>query len=150
MLDIQLRYSRIEFCFRLGCHLAALFALTLSDLVFVVTASFGIAILLSLISLLSEPGRGRRRRIYSIALSGRHSELRYGASILEVDQPWLSFFSEFLMVLNFRPVPATGRGQQRPIRVVIWPDTLTEVEDRRLRRYLRFDCQGSTHADNAH
>lgn len=140
MLDLQLRYSRVEFCFRLSCHLAALFALTLSDPVFVISALFGIGILLSLISLLSEPGGGRRRRIYSIALSSHHSELRYGDRIVEVDLPWLSFFSEFLMVLNFRPVPATGSRPGRPIRVVIWPDTLSEAEDRRLRGYLRFNC----------
>jgi hypothetical protein len=59
---------------------------------------------------------------------------------VEVDLPWLSFSSEFLMVLNFRPVPATGSRPRRPIRVVIWPDTLSDVEDRRLRRYLRFNC----------
>ena len=140
MLDLQLRYSRIEFCFSLSGHLAALFALTLSDLVFVVTALFGIGILLSLVALLGESGGGRRRRIYSIALSRRHSELRYGDRVVEVDLPWLSFFSEFLMVLNFRPVPATGSRPKRPIRVVIWPDTLSETEDRRLRRYLRFNC----------
>ena len=140
MLDLQLRYSRIEFCFRLSCHLAALFALTLSDLIFVITALVGSGILLSLTALLGEPGGGRRRRIYSIALSRRHSKLRYGDRVVEVDLPWLSFFSEFLMVLNFRPVPATGSRPGRPIRVVIWPDTLSEVEDRRLRRYLRFNC----------
>ena len=91
MLDLQLRYSRVEFCFRLSCHLTALFALTLSDLVSVISALFGIGILLSLISLLSEPCGGRRRRIHSIALSSGHSELRYGDRIVEVDLPWLSF-----------------------------------------------------------
>ena len=42
MLDLRLRYSRVEFCFRLSCHLTALFALTLSDLVSVILALFGI------------------------------------------------------------------------------------------------------------
>lgn len=140
MIDLTLRYSRIEFCFRLSCHLAALFALTLSDLIFVITALVGSGILLSLTALLGEPGGGRRRRIYSIALSRRHSKLRYGDRAVEVDLPWLSFFSEFLMVLNFRQVAPTGSRPGRPIRVVIWPDTLSEVEDRRLRRYLRFNC----------
>jgi hypothetical protein len=59
---------------------------------------------------------------------------------VEVDLPWLGFFSEFLMVLNFRQVPAAASRPGRPIRVVIWPDTLSETEDRGLRRYLRFDC----------
>ena len=140
MLNLQLQYSRIEFCFRLSCHLAALLALILSDLVVVITAVFSFGILLSLIFLLRESGGSGRWRVYSIILSHRHSELRYGDRIVEVDLPWLDFFSEFLMVLNFRPVPAAGSRPGRPIRVVIWPDTLSETEDRGLRRYLRFDC----------
>ena len=141
MLILQLQFSRIEFCFRLSCHLCALFALTLSDLYLAAHLLFGLGILASMIDLLQELGQGHHRRIHSIALSSQYNEVCYADRILEVDQPLVTFFSEFLIVLKFPSVEDSGKWPRRQIRVVLLPDMLSEVEHRRLRRYLRFDCQ---------
>jgi len=47
------------------------------------------------------------------------------------------YFSEFLLVLNFRP--EAEKGAAKAIHLVLWPDSLARRENRRLRRYLRFD-----------
>ena len=47
------------------------------------------------------------------------------------------YFSEFLLVLIFRP--EAEKGAARVVHLVLWPDSLERIEDRRLRRYLRFD-----------
>ncbi len=47
------------------------------------------------------------------------------------------YFSEFLLVLIFRP--EAEKGTARVVHLVLWPDSLERIEDRRLRRYLRFD-----------
>jgi hypothetical protein len=51
--------------------------------------------------------------------------------------PGVIYFSEFLLVLNFRP--EAEKGAAKAIHLVLWPDSLARRENRRLRRYLRFD-----------
>ena len=55
----------------------------------------------------------------------------------------MAYFSEFLLVLSFRP--ETEKEAAKVVHLVLWPDSLerSESEDRRLRRYLRFDLPAS-------
>lgn len=140
MLDLPLRRSRLEFCFRLACHLYALFALTLTDLPRPLLTCLGFGILASLVYLLREHGSEHHGRVRSIVLSKEHNQLCYGDTVLDVGPPQASFFSEFLIVLNFKATAAGGKRLRGKIPVVIWPDTLSVAAERRLRRYLRFEC----------
>ena len=48
----------------------------------------------------------------------------------------LIYFSEFLLVLIFRP--EAEKGTARVVYLVLWPDSLERIVNRRLRRCLRF------------
>jgi hypothetical protein len=139
MLNLPLRRSRLEFCFRLACHLYALFALTLTDLPWPLLTLLGFGIVASLAYLLREYGRGRQGRVHSIVLGREHNQLCFGDRVLDVGPPQASCISEFLIVLNFKQTTGGKRLRGR-ISVVICPDTLAVAEARRLRRYLRFEC----------
>ncbi len=63
--------------------------------------------------------------------------ISYRGRLNETAPPSLIYLGEFLMVLSLRCNKAKGPAEY--IWLVLWPDSLMPPEDRRLRRYLRFD-----------
>ena len=55
--------------------------------------------------------------------------------------PSVIYFSEFLLVLSFRP--EAEKEAAEAAHLVLLPDSLEYSEDRRLRRHLRFDLPTS-------
>ena len=55
--------------------------------------------------------------------------------------PSVIYFSEFLLVLSFRP--EAEKEAAEAAHLVLLPDSLEYIEDRRLGRYLRFDLPDS-------
>ncbi|NQV70550.1 MAG: hypothetical protein HQ498_11035 [Pseudohongiella sp.] len=79
-------------------------------------------------------------------LGQQHGLLQIGAREVMVSLPRISYYSEFLIVLSFDPYLApvaplpSWQRLTGSMKLVFWPDSLSRADDRRLRRYLRFDC----------
>ncbi len=120
------------------CHTGALFALKLSALpgiMFVLLASLIIG---SLMGFFRNAQLTSPKRIQSITIGQQHCVLKFAATELVTELPKLEYFSEYLILLRFNSV-AAGSGERR-IRLLLLADSLTDDEDRRLRRFLRFDA----------
>ena len=85
-----------------------------------------------------ERRRGSWQRAKAEFIIGEQvARLSYLGKLWEMQLPSVIYFSEFLLVLSFNP--EAEKGGARALHLVLWPDSLTRSEDRRLRRYLRFD-----------
>ena len=62
--------------------------------------------------------------------------MSHPGKLWKMQLPSLIYFSEFLLVLSFRP-------EVEAVHLVLLPDSLEYSEDRRLRRHLRFDLPAS-------
>ena len=71
-----------------------------------------------------------------IIISEQSASLSHLGKLWEMQLPSLIYFSEFLLVLSFRP-------EVEAVHLVLLPDSLDYSEDRRLRRHLRFDLPAS-------
>lgn len=160
---LHLKPSRIEFCIVSSCHFCALLSLfsipldntlLLLSALLIVGSLFGYCFHESGVAAFSPSGKGVNRiewhRLFRprlhVMLGQQHGVLQFGAREVPVSLPCIRYFSEFLIVLSFKPRLApvasgmTWLWQEKSINVVIWPDSLSRADDRRLRRYLRFDC----------
>jgi len=78
-----------------------------------------------------------KRAKTEIIISEQSASLSHLGKLWEMQLPSLIYFSEFLLVLSFRS-EATKEAAEA-FHLVSMPDSLECNEDRRLRRYLRFD-----------
>ena len=78
-----------------------------------------------------------------LIIAEQFARLNHLGQVWEMQLPDVVYFSEFLLVLSFRPETEAGTGKADMIHLVLWPDSLSRSEDRRLRRYLRFDLATS-------
>tara|TARA_B110000881_G_C18339610_1_gene395831 strand:+ start:79 stop:522 length:444 start_codon:yes stop_codon:yes gene_type:complete len=72
-----------------------------------------------------------------LIIGEQSASLSHLGKLWEIQLSRVIYFSEFLLVLIFRP--EAEKGTARVVHLVLWPDSLERIEDRRLRRYLRFD-----------
>lgn len=145
MLNLQIKLSRIEIGFLLCCHFSALLGLTVTELPSLLLISLAISILLSVMRLLLNNFGKNSRQLSHISIGQQSSVLRRGQDQAEEDGeewglPVLEFSSEFLIVLRFVDQSPQGRVGHETLRVLLLPDSLSEAEDRRLRRYIKFEC----------
>ncbi|MDP6653984.1 MAG: hypothetical protein QGF90_18045 [Gammaproteobacteria bacterium] len=137
MSSLDINHSPMEFALAVVSHVAALLALTLIDLPLLVLSMLALFIGISLwhYSLGAMPGSDSRVR--SILIRSTDCVLRYRTRSLAVSLPRAEYYSEFLLVLEFR---VSDSDSGRCIRLNLLPDSLSEDDDRCLRRLLRFDC----------
>ena len=72
-----------------------------------------------------------------LIIGEQSASLSHLGKLWEMQLPSVIYFSEFLLMLSFRP--EAEKGAARVVHLVLWPDSLERSGDRRLRRYLRFD-----------
>ncbi|MDA1370495.1 MAG: hypothetical protein O2971_07015 [Proteobacteria bacterium] len=136
MLNLAIKFSRLEFAFATLCHVLALFALTLIDLPVTALGLMVLPITTSLIQQCYQALPGSDSRVRSLLLRSEDCVLRYAGEELCASLPGIKYYSEFVLVLEFRVIDST-----HVIRLNLLPDSLSPEDDRRLRRYLRFaDC----------
>ena len=145
MVRCNLRWSIWEFCFVSGSHLAAAISTLTSDLLLVLELAVCGTVLASYLVYIRD-----RIRTYCMVRAGRwvraHPQLIIGEQtasvgqfgmIREMQPPSVVYLSEFLIVLRF--LPDEEYGAAKAVQLTLWPDSLISTENRRLRRYLRFD-----------
>lgn len=149
MLICSLRWSRWELCFVSACHLMAAISVLHAELLIALQSAVTVAVLVSYLLYLRD-----RLRTFTVQVRGiwqrakpelvigeQSASLSHLGKLWEMQLPSVIYCSEFLLVLNFRP--EAEKGLASAIRLVLWPDSLARSEDRRLRRYLRFDLPSS-------
>ncbi len=141
MLRLHPKRSRIERSFMVCCHTAALFALTLTELPGITLVLLATLIGASLMRFCRNTGMRSSKRIHAIMIGQQHCLVKFAHAELVTELPSLEFFSEYLILLQFKSRPV-GRSEQR-IRLLLLPDSLNDDEDRCLRRYLRFYAPGN-------
>ena len=127
------------------CHLTAAISALLADVCVALEVAIASAVLVSFLIYLRDRFRtfyaGRRgswqRAKPELIIGEQAARLSYLGKLWEMQLPSVIYFSEFLLVLSFDP--EAEKGGARAIHLVLWPDSLARSEDRRLRRYLRFD-----------
>ena len=72
-----------------------------------------------------------------LIIGEQSASLSHLGKLWEMQLPSVIYFSEFLLMLSFRP--EAEKGAARVVHLVLWPDSLERSGDRCLRRYLRFD-----------
>lgn len=145
MVKCSLRWSRWELGFVSACHLMAVISVVLADVLVPLEFAIAGAVLMSYVLYLRDRfqtfcvhRQGIWQRIKPELIIGEQSvSLSYRGKLREMQLPSVIYFSEFLLVLNFRP--EAEKGAAKAIHLVLWPDSLVRRENRRLRRYLRFD-----------
>ena len=153
MVSCNLRWSRWELCFVSVCHLMAAISVVQAEVLRALEFSLIVAVLVSYLLHLHARIRcfcvrnsGVWRRASPQLLIGEQSaRLDWRGETREVQLPRVVYCSEFLLVLSFRPEP--GGGAVGALRIALWPDSLARSENRRLRRYLRFDLPANLSGD---
>jgi hypothetical protein len=145
MVKCSLRWSRWELGFVSACHLMAAISVLLADVLVPLGFATAGAVLKSYVLYLRDRFQtfcvhrlGFWQRINPELIIGEQSaSLSCRGKLREMQLPGVIYFSEFLLVLSFRP--EAEKGAAKAIHLVLWPDSLARRENRRLRRYLRFD-----------
>jgi hypothetical protein len=149
MVKCSLRWSCWELCFVSAYHLTAAISAVLANVLVSLELAVALAVLVSYLLYLRDRFRTfsvRRRGVWQwvkpeLIIGEQSASLSHLGKVWEMQLPSVVYFSEFLLVLNFRP--EAEKGSARAIHLVLWPDSLARSEDRRLRRYLRFDLPTS-------
>ena len=141
MISLTPAFSRIEFCLRMGFRLSALAALAIAELPLGLLFLLGAPIVLSLPALYPATIVANPRRIHGISLGPQHCLVSLGNSELSCAPPLVKYCSEFLLLLEFKTIDHSGRRGRRRLRLVLFADSLPADDNRRLRRYLKFERQ---------
>ena len=149
MVKCGLRWSGVELGFVSACHLTAAISALLADVLVWLELAIAIAVLVSYLLYLRDRFQTftvRRRGIWQrvkpeLIIGQQSASLCHLGKLREMQLPSVIYFSEFLLVLSFRP--EAEEGSAGAIHLVLWPDSLVRSEARRLRRYLRFDLPSS-------
>lgn len=144
ILSLPIRTSRIERLLSLGSHLAALFALTLTNLRPTMLCVLFLLIGMSFIRACTQGRKGSAKYLQRIDINRENSVLVYSSRCEILTLPRVCFYSEWIIVLQFDPVlhghEERVKKRQRRTIVRLMPDSLDAESDRRLRYYLRFEC----------
>lgn len=149
MVKCSLRWSRWELGFVSSCHLTAAISALLADLLVVLEVATAGAVLVSYLFYLRERfhtfyerRHGSWQQAKPELIIGEQSvRLNWSGKLREMKLPRVVYLSEFLLVLSFRP--EAEQDSSTAMHLVLWPDSLVPREERRLRRYLRFDLPDS-------
>lgn len=149
MLKCRLRWSRWELCFVTACHLTAAASVLLADVWVLLEFAIAGAVLMSYLFYLRDRFRTFtvkrqgvwQRRNPELIIGEQSASLSHLGKLWEMQLPSTVYFSEFLLVLSFRP--EVEKGSTGAVHLVLWPDSLECREDKRLRRYLCFDLPTS-------
>ena len=76
-----------------------------------------------------------------IIISEQSASLSHLGKLWEMQLPSVIYLSEFQLVLSFRP--EAEKEAAEAAHLVLLPDSPKYIEDRRLRRYLRFNLPAS-------
>ena len=145
MVSCSLRWSRIEFGFISSCHLVAVLSVLQADLrlwldVVLIAGVLGsfLVYLRDRLQTFYTQGQGRLVPAQpKLLLAQQFARLDYRGRVHETELPSVTYLSEFLVVLSLRSSVSAASASR--FYLVLWPDTLRRAEDRRLRRYLRFE-----------
>lgn len=143
MIDCTLRWSRYELVFVGGCHLAAAVAALQAGLGVWLGAAMTAVVVSSLLGYLRERmetffrfgDNGVAALQPTLFIAQEFVRIGYRGRVIEAELPVVRYLSEFLIVLRLLPVNGGGEF----IDLVLWPDSMRRSEERRLRRYLRFE-----------
>ncbi|MEX0962557.1 MAG: protein YgfX [Pseudohongiellaceae bacterium] len=152
MVVCRLRWSLIELAFNASCHLMAMVAVLQAGLLLSIEVVLIASLLLSFLLYLCERSQTYFRlsrasllsRKPKLQLAQDFARIDYRGDLYETSLPVVIYNSEFLLVLQLRNA---GGGAVNTIPLVLWPDSLDRGEDRRLRRYLRFELGSDLHED---
>lgn len=157
MLCFKLRCSRLEFLFVTSCHLCALLAVFHASILIYLTLIMSVGVIASYTVYL----KGLYLSFFRVAANSAESpQLTIGqqsaclslfGETVTTELPSVSCLNEFLLILSFvreqnlsRKAGRAGKFSGNVIRLVLWPDSLSPSDSKRLRRYLRFDCPNSS------
>lgn len=141
MLTLNPVHSRIGCYLAVGIRLPALFALGMVELPLLLLILLAIPIVLSLPGLPLGQRLTAAQRIHSISLGSQQCLVTMGSLQLTTAPPTVKYFSELLLVLEFQVAARLNSAGRHRLRLVLFADSLPADENRRLRRYLRFDRQ---------
>jgi Membrane-bound toxin component of toxin-antitoxin system len=155
-MKFTLHWSLWELGFVTACHLAAALSIIYSELLFGLMLVIILAVAGSYLCYLREristylkiQQRQFKSRDVPLILAEQGATLGYRGRLWEARPPTVSYFSEFLLVLRF-PQAVAVQGEVAAVEsidLVVWPDSLSGVAQKRLRRYLRFDLPASLSA----
>lgn len=147
MLHLPIRNSRIDFALALLIHCSAFYAVAISHISLLVQLSIAMPIAVSLFYRIRRWRIELPERITALGLSRSRCMVYTRAGGINVSPPTIYFFSEFLLILQFSALEQArfaehhGRLRKTPceFRVVLFPDSLSADDDRKLRRSLRFE-----------
>ena len=130
------------FCWGQIClHVTAAIAVLFTELWLVSTLALWVAITLSAVALLQDYGPFSRMRIEECHIAPDHALLVSRSRRWRAALPQVLFISEFLILLRFHIEEADcDRASKGCKYLVLVPDSLSEADNCRLRRYLYFDC----------
>lgn len=147
MINCTLRWSRYEFVFISGCHLVAATSALQAGLGVWLGAAATAVVVASFLGYLRErlttfyrfESNGVAGLQPTLFIAQEFVRIGYRGRVIETELPVVKYLSEFLIVLRLLPVNGGGEF----IDLVLWPDSVRRSEERRLRRYLRFELPGS-------
>ena len=139
MLTLNLKLSRIELGFLFVWHGAALLGLRFVALPGILLGLAGLLILLSLARVCLLARVASSQRLQSVTIAQQHCVLHFSSEQITTELPTVGFCGEFLMLLKFSWQSDQAGARTRHRYLLLLPDSLQVDEDRRLRRYLRFD-----------
>ena len=153
MVNCKLRWSRIEFGFISSCHLVAVASVLQADARLWLDIALVAAVLTSFLLYLRDRFQTfcqlRQGRLVplqpSLLLAQQFARIDYRGRVHETAQPSVVYLTEFLVVLSLRG--SISAASTTRIQLVLWPDSLPPAEDRRLRRYLRFELPQNLYDD---
>lgn len=144
-LQLSVKSSRVATCLLVAVHGCAWLALFQADLHPVLAGSVAAWVAISLLTSLSRHNPTKNEQaLRQIVIAPQHCVLCYGGkqgeTQLQTLPPMARYVSEWLLVLQFEALRhvASDTAPATRIKVYLWPDTLSEDDDRKLRVYLRF------------
>ena len=118
-------------------HSGALVALGLTELPAFGRVLLASLIVASLVRFFLDTRINSARRIHSIMIGQQHCVVKFANKELVTALPSLEFFSEYMLLLRFKS--SVNNRLNKGFKLLLLADSLNDDEDRRLRRYLRFD-----------
>lgn len=155
MLKFELRCSRIEFWLVTSSYLCALLTLLSAGMLFWITLMMLAGLIASYFNYLHVLFLTFSKNAHCttdweapcVVIGQQSAHIDFLGQRLATELPQQNYVSEFLLVLTFKREGAAahnrtrkGRKSAGSIKLVLWPDSLSRSDNRRIRRYLRFDC----------
>lgn len=143
MFVVLIRCSKLQLAILLIFYLGALLALGRSSLPVSLSLALGVCLSICFSAELKILLGRSKYSLLGIQFSSLYASLIYPQQQIRLVLSRLSYYSEYLIVLDFKEEGGSdsvwGRYFDPRRFVVLWPDSLGEEHRRRLRRYLMFE-----------